>query len=65
MKKYGCSNIDELVDELKKLRLENKELKDTIDDLDMEARAKDMDNAKLQDEIERLKKRLDERGIIF
>ena len=28
MKKYGCSNIDELVDEVKELRIKNKELKD-------------------------------------
>ena len=26
MKKYGCSNIDDLVEELKGLRIENKEL---------------------------------------
>ena len=30
MKKYGCSNIDDLVDELKGLRIKNKELKDEI-----------------------------------
>ena len=31
MKKYGCSNIDELVDELKRLRIENKELQEEIE----------------------------------
>ena len=33
MKKYGCSNIDELIDELKRLRVENKKLQEEIERL--------------------------------
>lgn len=73
MKKYGCSNIDDLIDELKKLRIGNKELQKLLGEYagiidNQRRREKDIneerDNAndkckKLQEEIERLNKTIE------
>ena len=66
MKKYGCSNIDDLVDELKRLRIGNKELQDELMDEKCNYARADQDRIiaekkvkELQSEIDRLNKTIE------